>query len=373
MQVRKKKDDSSVYREKAYINGRQVVSPWFTQKTLAKNWKAKTISDRNQQKSTGVTYNPKISLSKFSDKWFKEKVCVRNARKTQESYRSYLDRYILPVMGKVPIGEINYSHANILVSKLKDKGLYNKTNNVIVGIVKTILNDAVRWNYIPKNGLWAFPELQEDISIFKYWTMTEVSQFLRANINDPLYPLWTFLVNTGARKGEALGLCWDRVDFVKNQIHITRKLNRYGLQETTKTGLKRIIPFSPNGEVKRILMSLMKQQKGQRFVFCDNKGDHLQYDHIGVEFRKAQERAGLTDFIRIHDLRHTFASQFMMNGGNLFTLQKLLGHTTIDMTMKYAHFGDEYLRDAIGVISFSGLDENEESSTKTVPEIKLAS
>lgn len=367
MQSRRKTDGSIVYREKVYVDGIATYSPWFSQKTHAKNWKAKTISERQQQKSTGITYNPKISLSKFSDKWFQEKVCVRNARKTQESYRSYLDRYILPVMGKVPIGELNYRHGNILVSKLKDKGLYNKTNNVIVGIVKTILNDAVRWNYIPKNGLWAFQELQEDISVFKYWTMTEVSQFLRANISDPLYPLWAFLVNTGTRKGEALGLCWDRVDFIKNQIHITRKLNRYGLQDTTKTGLKRIIPFSPNGEIKRILTNLMKQQKGQRFVFCDDAGEHLNYDHTGKAFRLAQERAGFSEFIRVHDLRHTFASQFMMNQGHLFTLQKLLGHTTIDMTMKYAHFGDDYLRDAIGVISFSGLDENEKSSPKIVP------
>lgn len=370
METRTNKNGKKVYREKVIINGKAYKSPWFHRITDAKNWKAKTISERHQQMATGVVYKPKVSLLDFSKKWYQEKVCVHNSKKTQESYKSYLDRYILPVIGHIGIGEINYSHGNILVEKLKEKKLYNKTNNLILGIVKTMLNDAVKWNYIPKNGLWAFPELQEDAHIFKYWTATEISQFLRANINDPLYPLWVFYLNTGVRKGEGLGLCWDRVSLTHNQIHITRKLNRYGLQEGTKTGLKRIIPFGSNSEVRRILTDLMKQQKSQSFVFCKENGEHLNYDHLNVAFKKAQERAGFTDFIRIHDLRHTFATQFMINGGNLFTLQKLLGHTTIDMTMKYAHFGNDYLQDAISIIDFSGVQKNEDGPKKA-PKTKL--
>ena len=57
-------------------------------------------------------------------------------------------------------------------------------------------------------------------------------------------------------------------------------------------------------------------------------------------------------------MRHTFASQFMMNGGSLYDLQKILGHTKIEMTMKYAHLSADHLASAINIVSFSGITDN---------------
>lgn len=56
-------------------------------------------------------------------------------------------------------------------------------------------------------------------------------------------------------------------------------------------------------------------------------------------------------------MRHTFASQFMMNGGNLYDLQKILGHTKIEMTMRYAHLSPDHLASAINIVSFSGITD----------------
>ena len=55
---------------------------------------------------------------------------------------------------------------------------------------------------------------------------------------------------------------------------------------------------------------------------------------------------------RFHDLRHTFASHFMMNGGNIYDLQKILGHTSLEMTQRYAHLAPEHLVQAANIVSF---------------------
>ncbi len=364
METRKKQDGTIGHREKVYFEGKAIVSPFFRRQTDAKNWKARIMTERQKQLATGLSYNPKITFGEFAAKWFDEKVKVRNAKKTQDTYRRELNQYLLPMFAKTSLGAIYHHHVNLLTSQLKDKELSNKTINNVINTLKTILNVAVKWDYIAKSPLYGFQTLKLNPNTFKFWTNTEISQFLRATLNDPFYPAWVFALNTGLRKGEILGLCWDRVNMALGQIEITRTIGRYGLQEHTKTYTKRILPI--NDEVKRVLLGLMKEQRNPHFLFTDPDGTPLNYDRLTRSFIAAQKKAGMTNIIRFHDTRHTFASQFMMHGGNVFTLQKLLGHTSVNMTMKYAHFSDDYLKDAVNVVNFSG--RATELSTKIAPE-----
>ncbi|MCX6112566.1 MAG: tyrosine-type recombinase/integrase [Proteobacteria bacterium] len=367
METYRKKDGAIGYREKVYFNGKAIVSPFFRRQTDAKNWKARTVTERQKQIATGLSYDPKITFGEFANKWFEEKVKGRNASKTQDTYRRELDKHLLPMFEKTSLGAISHTHANLLISELKKKELSNKTTNNVVNTLKAILNVAVKWDYIAKSPLYGFQTLKLNPNTFKFWTDTEISQFLRATLNDPLYPLWVVTVNTGMRKGELLGLCWDRINLSLGRIEITRMFNRYGLHEHTKTYEKRILPI--NDGVKDIILKLLREQKNPRFVFARPDGRPLDYNHITREFHKAQKKAGITNGIRFHDLRHTFASQFMMHGGNVFTLQKLLGHKSVNMTMKYAHLSEDFLKDAVNVVNFSG-EEKTEDSTKTALETK---
>ncbi len=69
-------------------------------------------------------------------------------------------------------------------------------------------------------------------------------------------------------------------------------------------------------------------------------------------FARGQKKAGLTNHYRFHDLRHTFASHFVMNGGSLYDLQKLLGHARFEETQRYAHLSPLHLAKAINIVSF---------------------
>ena len=363
MFIRKNKDGTIAYREKYYVNGKAIVHS-FRRKSDAVTWKARMIGERQKQIATGVTYSPRLKFKEFAECWYEEKVKIRNKRRTQESYRHYLDHYLYPIFAKTPLLNISHHQVNALIARLRDKGLSNKTINGVVDSLKTILNVAVRWDYIPRSPLFGFQSLKINPKAFMYWSKTEIFQFLRANITNPLYPLFVVAVNTGMRKGELLGLCWDRINLVQNQIEITRSLNRYGLQESTKTYEKRVIPI--NYEVKQVLTTLLKKQQSLKYVFATENGEPLSYNHIGIDFVKAQKLSGIASIIRFHDLRHTFASQFVMGGGSVYTLQKLLGHTTVEMTMRYAHLANDYLQEAVNIVRFSGSDATSETGSKYV-------
>jgi integrase len=372
METRKNKDGKITgYREKIYMNSKPVLSPTFKRKSDAKDWKARMVSEKNKNLAIGFSYKPDVKFHDFAIKWLEEKVKLHNKPRTYENYRCQIEKHILPMCFKLSIGEVTPMILNDLILELKAKDLSNKSINDIITTLKTILNTAVKWNYLPKNQLFGTPLLKEDPKSIKFWSKTEILQFLRANLNDPLYPLWVFIINTGCRKGEALGLCWDRVNLSMSQVEISRTMGRSGLTETTKTHEKRVIPL--NNDAKEIIFKLMKTRKSNSpLVFTNANGTPIDYSHLYRHLSNAQKKASLTTSLNVHGLRHTFASQFMMHGGNIFTLQKLLGHKSIDMTMKYAHLAQDYLQEASNIISFNGNSSNIVSNARDKQHLNIA-
>lgn len=115
-----------------------------------------------------------------------------------------------------------------------------------------------------------------------------------------------------------------------------------------KGNRKRRVPLHP--EAKAVLLNLLKKDKYGKYVFCKEDGSPYSIHHYYRHFHAAQERAGFTKRYRFHDLRHTFASHFMMSGGELYELKNLLGHSSIEMTQKYAHLSPNHLNKSIRVL-----------------------
>lgn len=112
--------------------------------------------------------------------------------------------------------------------------------------------------------------------------------------------------------------------------------------------------------VRELLLYMYKRRSDSDYIFIGAKGGEISYGHIYRQFRQAQSEAGIKNLIRFHDLRHTFASNYMMNGGNVFDLQKLFGHTKIEMTMRYAHLSPNHLQ---GSLRFMNMGEDIELDT----------
>lgn len=349
MIVEVKNKNGVTYKARIYGVDGKLVSKSFPNKTLAKEWERRKLRERDEEEATGLVVRDGVLFSEFVDRWFKEKVRVRLSDSTQTNYHRVLQKHLLPSFGNMKLRDIRVDHANKLVMNLVGAGHVPKGINLIVGVLLTILNDAVEWQCLARNPLFRFKPIKEPELHFDYWKSHEVQQFLDVTGDDPLQPLFIFALNTGMRRGEICALKWDRVDFVNSQIIVSRNLTRYGLSDTTKTGRKRYVPI--NLVVRELLERLFNEQRGE-FVFCEMDGSPLDAHHLYRDFQNSQKRAGFKRLIRFHDLRHTFASHFMMNGGNIYDLQKILGHTSLEMTQRYAHMSPEHLVKAIQVVSF---------------------
>jgi integrase len=134
----------------------------------------------------------------------------------------------------------------------------------------------------------------------------------------------TVALETGLRKGELLGLTWDRVDLSRGVIRL----------EITKSGRRREVPMRQ--VVYNVLSNLPGQTKGRVWPSGD----------IRSAFETAVEVAKIDDFT-FHDTRHHFASWFVMRGGSLQALKEILGHSSLAMTMRYAHLAPEHLRSEV--------------------------
>jgi integrase len=142
-------------------------------------------------------------------------------------------------------------------------------------------------------------------------------------------------VNTGMRKGEILSLKWTQIR------------NGFIYLEKTKTDESRQVPI--NRDLEECLARIRKRQHlTSPYVFSDEHGGFIR--DIKTAFKSALKRAGISDF-RPHDLRHTFASHYLMRGGSLKGLKEILGHKDIKMTMRYAHLSKEFVKEEIQILN----------------------
>ncbi|MCX7046348.1 MAG: site-specific integrase [Candidatus Sumerlaeota bacterium] len=138
-----------------------------------------------------------------------------------------------------------------------------------------------------------------------------------------LYPIVIFLLNTGARRGEAIKLTWADVDAGRGLVRLvaTKKAARGRRAEA------RFIPL--NATLKELFEGMERGAAADR-VFA------VSWNNLRRKFGKACKMAGL-GHCRIHDLRHTFASHLAINGTPLTVIRELMGHETMTMTLRYAH------------------------------------
>ena len=231
------------------------------------------------------------------------------------------------------------------------------TVNKHAGLLNRILNVAVEWEYLEKNPfnksiIKKFPTGDH---VQRFLVPEEIRRLLSACSNEPhpyLHSFIKLLLLTGARSSE-LRLCkWSDVNLPKQELFI-------GL---SKNGRSRRIVLSDSAikelyRVKEKSESLGTPTMALNWVFTNPK-TQLPYTSMQVSFAKARKTARL-DNVRIHDLRHTFASLLINNGASIYEVQKLLGHHHISMTERYAHLLPNTLKERAEIMASSLLNVSE--------------
>ena len=157
----------------------------------------------------------------------------------------------------------------------------------------------------------------------RFLTPAELDQLLAATA-DHIRPAVIIAAETGLRKEELFGLTLSGIDLTRREIRL----------DHTKSGIPRRVPLSDKAIAT--IKALLNQPQRPNSPYLFAKPDGSRFVDMKNGFVAARQRAGLTDF-RWHYLRHTFASWFVQDGGDLYHLSRMSGHATIEMTARYGH------------------------------------
>jgi integrase len=263
---------------------------------------------------------------------------LKNYSETKKSSRSdnISSKALLRYFGAKNLSFINSWRVDKYKSeRLKTIGRHGKliskaTVNRETAFLKTMLNYAVRRGWLSENPLKGYKLYKEKLNKLRTLSEEEFKAFCNS-ASDLLKPILVMAYCTGMRKSEILDLKWENVDLDEGYIRV----------EETKNDEPRIIPI--NKMLNDILNSVQYTSSEQN-VFLNIKGEPVK--EFKTAFNGALRRSGVKKFT-FHDLRHTFATNLVMNKVDLVTIKELMGHSTIQMTMRYSHPTPEHKKLAV--------------------------
>ena len=286
-----------------------------------------------------------LTVSQLADSWLSDHVEPRRKAKTLHDYRGWVGRHIVPVIGSMRVSDVQAQDVEKIV---RDLSTHPTTANRVLAVISSMFTFAIRRHLVRDNPARGIEKNRErkrkrHLSAEELLRLGEV--LLAAEErgdNQTGINAIRFLLFTGMRRGEVETFRWSFVDWHYSRVHLP----------DSKSGEK-VLPI---GQPAIELLTLIRESQKQTsthdengYVFPSAKANgHL----VGLPkmWRKWRSEAGLED-VRIHDLRHSFASVGASSGTPLFVIGGILGHKSTATTDRYAHLQDEPARTAADSIS----------------------
>jgi integrase len=291
------------------------------------------------------------SLGRFAKWWWETIVLVEMSPSTQRGYRTALHRHIRPRFGDVSdLRAIRPTDVRMWRRELRARGGRNgrelsvKTVNNAVSVLSSLMRAAIEAGFAEVNPCAGIKPLDVGEQGYGFWTEAERDTFLASvAAHEPKYlALFGVQLYAGLRAGEVTGLRWSDVDLANRRIRVARSVAVSWDGEMTvkapKSGRSRLIPIP--GVLVRMLEG-HPQRLGSDLVFprdvCHPKhGWFRRSQRFYKALDRCAKRAGVSR-IRVHDLRHTYATHLVMKGVPMVAVRDYLGHTDIKTTQQYAH------------------------------------
>lgn len=264
----------------------------------------------------------------------------------EEQYLPYIKTYKRSWIGDVGLikNHINPNFGSMYMDEIKKQDVVAFINkqllthapgsvNRVVILLRYILNLAVRWETagIAKNPTAGIPLLEENNKKERYLTSEEASKLvgaLQSSWNPILQYIVPMLILTGARKNEVQQAKWEDINWDQRIWRIP----------ISKSGKARHVPISDGA---LLLLKTIPRIDDCPWIFANPK-THKPYKSFFGSWNSARKSVGLSD-VRIHDLRHSFASFLVNSGRGLYEVQRILGHSQISTTQRYAHLSQDSL------------------------------
>lgn len=300
-----------------------------------------------------------LTLEQYANKVFMPTKMVTVSENTRYSYQTNIDKHITPALGSMKLVDITPAMITRLLVTFQASHKIDsciKLYNILNGIFDmAFMDDSIQVNPMqkvrrPKPKKDETKKTEEE----KAYSPEEAKYILQCLKNEPLkwQTFVTLSIDTGARCGEVCGLRWSDIDWDTGTVHLQNNLQytpAKGIYETTLKGKKsHVVDIGP--ETLHLLRRLQTEQARtciSRYVFSqEGESAPMHPDTPGRYYTNFGKRYGVADF-HPHKLRHTSASLAILNGADVVSVSRRLGHADPSITLRmYAHATDESIRRA---------------------------
>lgn len=261
----------------------------------------------------------------------------------------------MPVIGRVKLDRLTGLQVERLMNAMAAAGASPKTAANVRGLLRSALNQALRWHLIARNPVLDTEAPKREQHEIEPFTRAEAKRFLEVVSGDRLEALWVLSLGMGLRQGEALGLTWQDVDLETGTLYVREQLQRVD-------GVLRRVPLKTERSRRtlampaRIATALQEHRDRQlaegrallpsAYVFTTPEGGPLEARTVLRWFAALLERGGLRH-VRFHDLRHSAATFLLAQGVPMRVVMEVLGHSQMSTTSdRYTHVALELQREA---------------------------
>jgi integrase len=300
----------------------------------------------------------KVKLGEWLIQWLKDYVSMNTTDRTQESYKSIVERHLIPSLGKITLTDLQPVHIQSYYAAKLDKGRADGKGGLSARsivyhhrILSNALDYAVKMGIVVRNVI----KVVEPPRVAKVTMHTlspeEVTKFLDAARETDYFVYFATLLYTGLRRGELLALRWRNLDLESAKLTVVETAYKLGngtyvIKEPKTPQSRRTVTLPPSlvelFNVYRADQELLRIQLGvsldaDDFVFIRPDGSPINPNAVTLAFRRIIKKAMLRS-IRIHDLRHTHATLMLKAGVHPKVVSERLGHANIGITLDiYSH------------------------------------
>jgi integrase len=285
-------------------------------KSLAREVLLKRQSQVSENKFFPERLKSSIAFAQAVEKYWKLEGRYLKAKGGRAVFKALESRFSDKKLAEVSVANLQEFYNE------KAEATSASTANRILAFLSPVFNRAKEWgDFFGDNPTEKVRRRKPNNHRLRFLSEVEIKELLNV-AETRIRPVLVCAILTGMRKGEILGLRWENVDLEHDTIFILQ----------SKSGKPREIPMGK--KLKDVFLALKPNPAGSVF--------NIPEITLRRQFARALKNGKIQEF-RFHDLRHTFASHFVMRTGDLPTLQKILGHSSPQMTQRYAHLAKEHL------------------------------
>jgi len=338
--------------------------PVWTTRKAAKQARTEVMAQRNRGSYVAPS---RQTFAAFAADWIAgQKTQLRPS--TWESYERNLRIHVTPKIGDLVLQDLQAQTLDKLYVELSDAGLSARTVRYIATIIHKALKDATRKNLVMTNVADRADPPKATISAEKQlrtWTGDELESFLASIEGERLYPVFLVAATTGMRRGEVLGLRWQDVDLDAARASIRQTIicvaHEVVFSEPKTHKGRRTVPLA--SQTVAALKAHRAQQTSEKLaigpgnyhdhdlVFAAADGAPLDPESVSLVFDRRVRKSGLPR-IRLHDLRHTWATLALQAGVPVKVVSEILGHASVSITYDvYSHVIPSMAEDAAAKVA----------------------